>query len=219
MASVTPPSPPHTGAAHRGIDRLIALAQAQALTPGCERFYFLRHGQTARNALRIFQDGDEPLDATGLAQAQRAARHLACEPLATIACSPLPRARVTADTVAAEMGLAPQLHDGLRERHFGALIGSSSAQIDWDCAPAGGETLAGFVARARAGLQWALAQPGPVLVVAHGGTLYALAGLLGVALTPPLMANAHPLRFDRAGQGWVVTPLAASAAGEHNNLA
>lgn len=208
---------------HRGVDRLLALAAAQPLAVACDSFHFLRHGQTARNALRIFQDLDEPLDATGLAQAHRAAATLQSERLATIACSPLPRARTSAERVADALAvsghvLAPQHHDGLRERHFGELIGTSSAQLDWDCAPAGGETLSEFVARARSGLDWALRQPGPVLVVAHGGTLYVLAGLLGVPLSPTLLANAHPLRFERAGAGWSVAALQPPDPGAVNNL-
>ena len=208
---------------HRGVDRLLALAATRPLQVPCDSFHFLRHGQTARNALRIFQDLDEPLDATGLAQAHRAAVTLQTERFATIACSPLPRARTTAERVAdalaaAGLALAPQHHDGLRERHFGELIGTSSAQIDWDCAPAGGETLPAFVARARTGLAWALAQPGPVLVVAHGGTLYVLAGLLGVPLSTTLMANAHPLRFARSSAGWAVQALQPSDPGAFNNL-
>jgi glucosyl-3-phosphoglycerate phosphatase len=208
---------------HRGVDRLLALAAAQPLDVPCDNFHFLRHGQTARNALRIFQDLDEPLDATGLAQAGRAATTLTAERFATLACSPLPRARATADRVAAALAtvghtLATQHHDGLRERHFGELIGTSSAQIDWDCAPAGGETLPEFVARARSGLAWALAQPGPVLVVAHGGTLYVLAGLLGVPLTAALLANAQPLRFERSAAGWAVQPLQPPDPGAVNNL-
>ncbi len=208
---------------HRGVDRLLALAAAQPLQVACDRFHFLRHGQTARNALRIFQDLDEPLDATGLAQAHRAAATLKAERFATIACSPLPRARTTADRVvaalvAADNALAPAHHDGLRERHFGELIGSSSAQIDWDCAPDGGETLPQFVARARSGLDWALRQPGPVLVVAHGGTLYVLAGLLGVPLSTTLLVNAHPLRFERTDAGWSVEALQPPDPGAVNNL-
>ncbi len=206
-------------ASHRGIDLLMQLAAARPLEAVCDSFYFLRHGQTARNAQRIFQGPDEPLDATGLAQARRAADYLAQESLAAIACSPLPRARSTADIVAAAHGLAPQVHDGLRERHFGALIGSSSAQIDWACAPEGGETLDAFIARAREGLRWALEQPGPVLVVAHGGTLYALAGLLGVSLSAALLANAHPLHFERQPRGWQLRALAPSAPGASHNLA
>jgi hypothetical protein len=46
-----------------------------------------------------------------------------------------------------------------------------------------------------------------VLVVAHGGTLYVLAALLGVPVDVAIMGNAQPLRFERSGPTWAVTPL------------
>ena len=110
--------------------------------------------------------------------------------------------------------LVPTAQAVLRERNFGALIGTSSANIDWACEPEGGETLAQFVARKRAALAEALAQPAPVLVVAHGGTLYALAALLGVPVDLGLLGNAQPLRFDRSGPTWAVTPLSRHADGD-----
>src|SRR5690606_11358257 len=94
------------------------------------------------------------------------------------------------------------------ERDFGELVGSSSADIDWDCAPQAGETLDEFAHRVHAGFQEALTQPGPVLLVAHGGILYVLAAALEVAVTPELLGNAHPLRFNREGSRWHATPLA-----------
>ena len=49
----------------RGVKELVALAGAHPLSPECDHFYFLRHGQTPRNALRIFQGYDEPLSELG----------------------------------------------------------------------------------------------------------------------------------------------------------
>lgn len=203
--------------ASRGLERLPALCAGwPALPQALERFYFLRHGQTARNAARIFQDLDEPLDGTGLAQAERAAATLAHELAGQhgvhIVCSDAPRALATARAVARQLARAERLHPGLRERHFGALIGTSSADIDWDCAPAGGETLDQFVARSLAALADAVAHPPPVVVVAHGGTLQVLACALGVALHAGMLANATPLRFQRDGARWHATPLGASDA-------
>ena len=140
-------------------------------------------------------------------QAARAAQLLAGEPIRTIVCSDARRAFDTANTVAAALRLAPTAHEALRERNFGALIGTSSANIDWACEPEGGETLTQFVVRKRAALDAALRQPAPVLVVAHGGTLYALAALLGVPIDLGLLGNAQPLRFERTGPTWGVTPL------------
>ncbi len=195
-----------------GLERLFQLAAAQPLTLACDHFFFLRHGQTECNAQRIFQATSEPLNATGLSQAQRAASLLADQRIASIVASDVRRARDTAETVAARHLLAPILNSGLRERNFGKLIGTSSRDIDWGCEPEAGETLELFIDRSRAGLAEALAQPAPVLLVAHGGTLYALAGLLGLAVERTLLGNAQPLRFDRRADAWHVTPLAASAA-------
>lgn len=210
MPQATPS--PHTAA--NGLDQLIRIAAAQPLSPICDRFYFLRHGQTGRNALRIFQAVDEPLSALGLQQAAHAAGLLADQPIRTIVCSDARRAFDTAHIVAAALHLAPIAQEALRERNFGALIGTSSAHIDWSCEPEGGETLAQFVARTRAALEAAFAQPAPVLVVAHGGTLYALAALLGVAVDTRVLGNAQPLRFERSGATWAVTPMLRHAGGE-----
>ncbi|MDM0068098.1 histidine phosphatase family protein [Variovorax sp. J31P207] len=190
-----------------GLLQLATLAAAHPLAPACDHFYFLRHGQTECNARRIFQAADEPLSALGLQQAARAAELLAGEPIRSIVSSNVHRALTTAQAVSAPHGIAPWVHEGLRERHFGELIGTSSANIDWACAPAGGETLPEFVARKRVALDQALAQPAPVLIVAHGGSLYVLAALLGVPVDMGLLGNAQPLRFERDGAGWRVKSL------------
>ena len=200
-------------AAARGLDELVQTAAAQPLAPACAHFYFLRHGQTGRNALRVFQDVDEPLSELGLQQAARAAELLKGEPIRTIVCSDARRAFDTAHTVGAALKRVPTAQAALRERNFGALIGTSSVNIDWACDPEGGESLAQFVARVRAALDAALQQPGPVLVVAHGGTLFVLAALLGVRIDFELLGNAQPLRFDRSGSAWAVTPLLQHADG------
>ena len=203
---------PHGATA--GLDQLVRIAAEQPLSPACDHFYFLRHGQTGRNAQRIFQAVDEPLSELGLQQAARAAQLLAGEPIRTIVCSDARRAHDTAHTVAAVLRLAPTPQAALRERNFGALIGTSSANIDWACEPEGGETLAQFVARKRLALDAALAEPAPVLVVAHGGTLYALAALLGVPIDLDLLGNAQPLRFSKIGPTWTVAPLLRHADGD-----
>jgi broad specificity phosphatase PhoE len=214
MSQATPSPSPHTAAG--GLDALVRIAATQPLVPDCDHFYFLRHGQTGRNALRIFQAVDEPLSELGLQQAAHAAELLAGEPIRTIVCSDARRAFDTAHTVAAALRLTPTAQAELRERNFGALIGTSSANIDWACEPEGGETLTQFVARKRAALDAALKQPAPVLVVAHGGTLYALAALLGVPIDVTVLGNAQPLRFSRSRNGlaWAVTPLLRHAGGE-----
>ena len=207
---MTHPAPQLTAHA-KGLDQLIQLAGAQPLDPAVDHFYFLRHGQTPRNALRIFQSYDEPLSDLGLEQAALAATVLAQEPIRTIVCSDAKRAFDTAHTVAAPLKLMPVAREVLRERHFGCLVGTSSLDLDWACAPEGGETLAQFVERKRSALDAALKEPAPVLIVAHGGTLYVLAALLNVPVDAAVLGNAQPLRFDRRPDGtWAVRAMRAA---------
>ncbi len=197
-----------------GLDQLVRLAAAaQPLAPACDHFYFLRHGQTEGNAQRIFQAVDTPLSVLGLQQATRAAELLAGEPIRTVVCSDAKRAFDTAHAVAAGLRVTPLVLESLRERNFGALIGTSSANLDWACEPEGGETLAQFVTRKRAALEAALAHPAPVLVVAHGGSLHVLAALLGVPSDLGVLGNAQPLRFERNGPTWRVSPLLKNVDG------
>ncbi|GAA4339716.1 histidine phosphatase family protein [Variovorax defluvii] len=192
---------------NEGLAQLIRLAAAEPLAPDCDHFYFLRHGQTEGNAKRIFQSVDTPLSAIGLAQATRAAERLAGEAIRSVVCSDARRAFQTAHAVATGLRLEPMPFEGLRERHFGALIGTSSANLDWACEPEGGETLPQFVARKRMALAAALAHPAPVLIVAHGGSLHVLAAALGVPADPDVLGNAQPLRFERSGPTWAARPL------------
>jgi broad specificity phosphatase PhoE len=198
---------------NEGLRQLAELAAARPLSPACDHFYFLRHGQTECNARRIFQAIDEPLSALGLQQAARAAELLAGEPIRTIVTSNVHRALTTAHTVSATHGIEPLVLDGLRERNFGALIGTSSADIDWACEPEGGEALAEFVHRKRTALEHALAHPSPVLIVAHGGSLYVLAALLAVPIDMSVLGNAQPLRFERSGSAWRVKALLQAVDG------
>ena len=201
-----------------GLARLRVIAGTFAFEPACDAFYFLRHGQTARNLQKIFQGPEEPLSARGIGQAQVAAALLAHEAITSLVCSDMPRAIMTARIVLqAQTGAtAPKLREqaSLRERNFGALIGTSSRELDWDCAPENGETLEQFVDRTRRALTAALADPAPVLVVAHGGTLHVLAALLRVPVDDALLANARPMRFERqsdATPDWRVQPLGDAA--------
>ena len=191
-----------------GLIQLNHLGAQQPLAPACGAFYFLRHGQTPRNAARIFQGPEEPLSALGQTQAARAAALLAGAPIRSIVCSDARRAVDTAQAVAAPHRLQPQARQALRERNFGALIGTSSAKIDWACEPEGGEALASFFTRTRAALAAALELPAPTLLVAHGGTLYVLAALLGVALDGRVLGNAQPILFARNGPIWSAEALA-----------
>ncbi|MGA9285877.1 MAG: histidine phosphatase family protein [Solirubrobacteraceae bacterium] len=86
--------------------------------------YLARHGQTAYNLERRFQGHlPVPLDDTGRTQAadlaERATAGAAGSPFVSLWCSPLLRARETADIVAARLGLEPREEPRLMETDAG----------------------------------------------------------------------------------------------------
>jgi probable phosphoglycerate mutase len=86
--------------------------------------YLARHGQTAYNLERRFQGHlPVPLDETGRAQAEdlaeRAKAGVGGTPFVVLWCSPLLRARETADVVAAQIGLVPREEPRLMETDAG----------------------------------------------------------------------------------------------------
>ena len=213
MANITTP-----GYLHRGLDELFQIARATPIEPACDTFYFVRHGETDGNHQRIFQRADQPLNARGREQAQAAAAVLGTHPLQRIVASTMDRAWVTAEILGRPHGLAPQPEDGLRERWFGDLVGTPSADHDWRDDPPNGETLATFVSRTQAGIRRGLtdAHVKRTVLVGHGGILYVLAPSLGLELATEVLANATPLRFDRNGAAWRMTRLADIGASGDN---
>jgi broad specificity phosphatase PhoE len=86
--------------------------------------YLARHGQTAYNLERRFQGHlPVPLDDTGRAQAadlaERAATGAGGVPFSALWCSPLLRARETADVVAGRIGLEPREEPRMMETDAG----------------------------------------------------------------------------------------------------
>lgn len=180
-------------------------------------FYFLRHGETDWNHRRIIQgQTDTPLNATGLAQAAAVKDRVEALPIATICCSPLQRARRTTDIVNQTLARQVVAIPDLMECHLGIYQGHPS-NGEWR-APwvAGGpmpegETFAEYTARVIRGFNQALAHPGPVLIVAHGGNFWALEhhGLIarGTRVTNCALFKLEPPAAD--SKFWNVTQLAA----------
>ena len=149
---------------------------------------FVRHGQTALNAARVFQPPDTPLSALGQAQADAVAAHLATHrptgmPVGAVLASDMQRAAQTAQAIAAACGLTVAHSPLLRERDFGELRGLPYDSlgfnaIEMEDAPPGGESMA--MVHARAAAAWALLQQrraaltAPLVVVSHGAFLRAL---------------------------------------------
>ncbi|MBT3767674.1 MAG: histidine phosphatase family protein [Rhodospirillaceae bacterium] len=164
-------------------------------------FYFLRHGQTDWNLEHRCQgQTDVPLNATGIGQAGDAKARLTDIPIATICCSPLGRARQTAEIVNEALNCRFVVIDGLQECRFGEAEGKLITHETYhklirSAGTTGGEIFEDFVERAIAGLNQAIVEPGPVLVVAHGGIFNALQFHVGLDYDGDIK-NCVPVRFE-----------------------
>ena len=173
-------------------------------------FAFLRHGETAP-AHDGFVTGatDPPLTAAGEAEARRAAETLVRLPLAAVWCSPLRRARRTAEEVARLIGLEPRELPELAERSWGALEGRPRREAEpWrEGKPPGGESAEAFRARTMAGLA-RITPPWPALIVAHSGTARCLAAALRPGEPARRLGTGEAALWLRSPDGsWETRPL------------
>ncbi len=153
----------------------------------------VRHGESQFNAERRWAGWDDlsPLTARGEAEAQAVANRLASEgDIEAVYASPLLRAWQTAQIISKTLGIAPVLHDGLREVNVGQVGGltmeefaaqfpghyerwqeRSNSGFTWP----GGENRYQFFLRAGRAVEWiACKHPdGKVVVVCHGGVIRA----------------------------------------------
>lgn len=168
-----------------------------------KQFYFVRHGLTEWNHMRKLQgSSDIPLNEVGISQAHQAAEKLSGQPIGTICCSPLQRARKTADIVNKVLKRPIVQIDSLRECDFGPHEGTVSPSWlrEWrtgdDTAiPTDIEPMEEFLIRTTIAINRALEYAGPVLIVAHGGTYIPANKSL-----PPdqrsYLQNCQPVRHD-----------------------
>src|SRR3954452_20162607 len=92
--------------------------------------HLARHGQTAYNAEGRFQGHlPVPLDETGRDQARRLPEQLSGVEVRALVCSPLARARETADIVAATIGMTPEEDARFAETDTGDWTGRSFADV------------------------------------------------------------------------------------------
>jgi len=147
--------------------------------------FLIRHGETLGNASRTVQLPDNPLSPRGMAQAERLARRLEREGIASVLSSDLARAVATADYLR-RATRAPVRYDPLlQERNFGDIRGTPYAELGFDMfapgyAPPNGESWEVF--HARVDRAWALVQQaaavakGNLAVVTHGLVCRSLGG-------------------------------------------
>jgi broad specificity phosphatase PhoE len=154
-----------------------------------------RHGQTEYNAVRRFQGHlAVPLDDVGRAQARELAQVAAQREWAALICSPLARARETAEIVGAVIGHHPVDDARFAETDCGDWTDLTFEEVqaahpeqfaayqraDPDFAFPGGESFAQQQLRVLEGIDAARSGPVPALVVTHRGSIrLALAAIHG----------------------------------------
>ena len=169
----------------------------------------LRHAETAvRHAGRFVGSTDLPLAPEGRRKAALLASGIASMRPSRLVCSPLLRARQTAEPLGEALGMVPEIDPDLREIDFGRWEGMTFdairesdpegvarwARFEPDFAFPGGESIDRFLARVRrAAKRLARLAEGDapsVLAVTHGGVIRAMiCHLLGL---PPR----HYVLFD-----------------------
>jgi len=145
--------------------------------------YLARHGQTAYNLEGRFQGQlPVPLDDTGRGQAVDLAERAVAHGFRVLWCSPLLRARETADVVARRIGLEPREDPRLMEtdagdwtdRSFGEIVAEAPEQFaafargDPRFAFPGGESFAEQEERVSAAIEEIELGELPAIVVCHG---------------------------------------------------
>jgi broad specificity phosphatase PhoE len=176
------------------------------------RVLLVRHGRTGWNADgRIQGQADPPLDELGLQQAEAIADRLKDVALAAIVSSPLQRARVTAEAIAARHAQVPLvLDDRLKEYDFGVVSGLTWDEVvqnhpgfarrwpddGWAVPIERSEGRSAFRDRVVAAMKEAVRSQAdrPIAIVAHGGTFAVyLTTLLGLDIN-----RRHPFHFTNA---------------------
>ena len=160
---------------------------------------FARHGESEANVARIISNRDLPhgLTALGRQQTLLLADDLRNENITVLYCSPIHRARETAQLIGAQLHLTPVIADGLREPDRGFVEGRSDDEAwrihddvarrwliehEHDARLVGGESFNDIRARFTAFVDELIARHGNtndvVLCIAHGSVLMMMLPLL-----------------------------------------
>ncbi|HET6618414.1 MAG TPA: histidine phosphatase family protein [Dongiaceae bacterium] len=181
-------------------------------------FWFLRHGQTDWNRTGRCQGRkDVQLSMQGEAEAHAAIPQLKHLGIDAICCSPLKRARHTAEIIAQGLGLPVADVPGLEEMDVGPYEGV--ADYSWvtawreDKLVDGIEPFSAVRKRVVDAANRALASASHVLIVAHGGVFWALQHLCRSPFTP--LAHCRPAHLSPVGEtSWRIEMLTPRQAGE-----
>lgn len=172
-------------------------------------FFFLRHGESENN-LKDLVNGqtDSLLTEGGRRQAHAAGLELNKCGVAAIVCSPLRRARETAEIVDSYVGVGIRVLAGLKERNWGCLENRPRYMLeDYFSVPEGAESWEEYRARVWRTISAAGLQPGS-LICGHAGTMRVLRDALGIGDVKGRLPNAVPVQFERSQtETWTCTVL------------
>jgi broad specificity phosphatase PhoE len=161
------------------------------------QLYLVRHGQSVANVLQVFSNRDlaHGLTDAGRVQVEELAERLTGVPFAAFYCSPVLRARQSADILSARLGIEYVTSTALAEYDVGELEGKSDAASwqryyalhdtwfrdkDWTARIEGGESFEDIRARFVPFIDGLLESPpsSPVLLLGHGGTFRCMLPLI-----------------------------------------
>jgi len=165
-----------------------------------KRVYFIRHGETASNVSRVWQDPSEPLNDKGLSQAAQVAERVRHLKIDRIIASSMPRAIQTVNEISKATSIPYEISDLFREIKIpSSLIGAphtidplspqcifrklrieNAADANWHFDDE--ENPTDFLQRIKTALHYLEEQPEDnLLVVTHGGCLRCLLGYVVTA--------------------------------------
>ena len=164
--------------------------------------YITRHGQTDWNALgKVMGRYDEPLNNTGLNQAIEVKAKLANTHIDLIICSPLQRAKQTAQIINENRNIPIIYDERIIERDFGEFEGKNTNSFDflkfWDYYENGNyekaENIQDFFKRVYDFLEDILKThyDKNILIVAHGGISIPINCFFNDNIPKGSLANAH----------------------------
>jgi probable phosphoglycerate mutase len=163
------------------------------------RLYFVRHGESQANLLRIISNRDlpHPLTDKGRQQAHALAEQLGPIPASALFTSPILRATQTAEVLSQRLGVPSQVTEALREYDCGVLEGQSDEESwrlhreiaeawivhrNWERRPEQGESFldiqARFVPFIDSLIQESLTANSHVILVGHGGLYHLMLPLV-----------------------------------------
>ncbi len=167
-----------------------------------KEFYFIRHGQTDHNISaeeKIDLPAHITLNSTGLNQANGIEPIIASLPIKTVCCSPFKRAQETKDIVTSRLSAHHCEIEELGE--CSGLIWKEMTSLGTMAYLQAKDPVRKFMQQVLKGINQALEQKGPLLIVAHGGVHWALCCFLGVECEWAIH-NCVPVHFTVGNEKW-----------------